>query len=688
MTAPTSGRPAVSSPIAERRPERLVQHGHARTDDYFWLNRRGDPTVIRHLEAENAYAERMLAPISGLKKRLFAEMKARMPADESSPPYRHGNYFYYQRYEAGKEYPVYCRRPGSLDADEQVLLDVNALAKGHEYFSLRGFTVAPDHRRAAFGVDTRGRRFYTLRFVDLDEGELLSEEIADVSCNFEWANDSRTLLYVRQDRDTQRDYQVLRHVLGGGIDALIHQEDDETNWLYVERSLSGEYLFLVSMSTLSTEVHYLLADRPEESPSLFLPRECEHEYFVIDGADRFFILSNDGAENFKIMQAPLDDTSKSAWTEVVGHRLEVLIDGMEVFEHYVVMSTVERGLDQIEVLDRMSGERYRLEFDEPAYTVYPDDNYEYRSCVLRYTYESMTTPQSTYDVDLRTREHALIKREEVRGGFDPENYASERIFVTARDGASVPVSLVYRLDLGEVGRRPLLLYGYGAYGISMEPGFDANRISLLDRGFVYAIAHVRGGAEMGRGWYLDGRQLNKLNTFHDFIDVARHLIDTGVTSPRHCYASGGSAGGLLIGAVLNMAPELFRGATTHVPFVDVVTTMLDETIPLTTAEWDEWGNPAEQEAYEYMLSYSPYDNVVRQAYPHLLVTTGLNDSLVQYWEPAKWVAKLRRLKADDNLLLLDTDMRAGHTGKTGRYRSLEDIALRYAFLLMLEGVTS
>ena len=667
------------APRADRIPHRMTAHGHTRTDDYFWLRKRDDPAVVGHLRAENAYTEEVLHPYELLRTRLIEEMRARIPPDESSAPYRDGGYFYYHRYEAGREYPIYCRRPGSLAAAEQILLDVNELAEGHDYFSLRNFNVSPDHRRAVFCVDTEGRRFFTLKFVNLTDGELLPDEVPDVSDNCEWASDSETLLYTRQDRETLRDYQVLRHVLGGGEDTLVYQEDDDTNWLSVERSLSGKFLFLSSVATLSTEVRYLPADEPGAEPSLLCPREADHEYLVTDGVDCFYILSNDGAKNFKVMETPLDRTAKEHWKEIVEHRSDTLIDGIEVFEDYVVLSTVVRGLDQIEVVHRRTRERFRIAFEEAAYTVYPDDNYRYSATELRYTYESLTTPESTYDFDFSTRSHTLVKEQEVPGGFDRRNYRSERLLVTARDGAAVPVSLVYRNGLVKDGSRPLLVYGYGSYGISIEPDFDPELFSLLDRGFVYAIAHVRGGSEMGRQWYYDGRQLKKTNTFNDFVDVTRHLIDAGYTSPEHCYASGGSAGGLLIGAVANQSPELYNGMTTRVPFVDVVTTMLDTSIPLTTGEFDEWGNPAEQSAYDYMLRYSPYDNVSKQEYPNLLVTTGLHDSQVQFWEPAKWVAKLRAEKTGENLILLWTDMQAGHSGKTGRFRSLEDTALVYTF---------
>jgi oligopeptidase B len=537
-----------------------------------------------------------------------------------------------------------------------------------------------------FAVDTVGRRFYTLHFLDLETGELSPDAISDVTGDSEWASDSATLFYTKQDPETLRSYQVFRHDPESGDDVLVYQEDNETNSLFLEKSLSGKYIFLTSAETVSTEVRYVPADDPTAEPVVFLPREGEHEYYVTDGGDRFYILSNAGAINFQVLETPLDDTSRASWRPVVPHRDDVLVEGFDVFKSHVVIESMKSGLPQIEVLDRESGELYPLEFEEPVYTVYTDDNYVYDTKVVRYIYESMTTPESTYDFDLLTGEHRLIDVEEVLGGFDRNDYQTERIYAPARDGAEVPVSLVYRKGMQKDGSNPLMQYGYGSYGATIDPDFDPDLLSLLDRGFIFAIAHVRGGSLLGRDWYYDGRQMNKRNTFTDFIDVSRHLIEEGYTSPEHLYARGGSAGGLLMGAVVNMAPELYNGVAARVPFVDVVTTMLDPSIPLTTSEWDEWGDPFEKEHYEYILSYSPYDNVREQEYPHMLVTTGLHDSQVQYWEPAKWVAKLRDHKTDDNLLLLKTDMQAGHSGKTGRYQSLEDTALYYAFFLWLEGI--
>lgn len=664
----------------------LEIHGDSRVDNYFWLRERENPEVVAHLEAENAYTKQALRPYMGLRDALVDEMKSRMKQDEESAPYKRGDYFYYVRYVEGSEYPIYARKKGSLDAPEQVILDVNALAGDADYFSVSGFSVSPDDRIAAYGVDTMGRRFYDLYFLDIETGELLGDKIEDTTSNFEWANDSQTILYGKQHPETLRSYQVFRHELGESDDTLVYEEADETNYLYVSKSLSSAFFYLTSAQTLSTEVRYVSADSPEDAPMLFLPREENHEYMVTDGADRFYVISNDEAKNFKLMEAPLDDTSKDAWKEVVAHHDSALIEDVDVFRDYLVVTIVENGLTQMEGVERASGTTRRIDFDEEAYTASSDNNYEFDSALFRYSYESLTTPESTYDYDLATEAHTLIKERVVVGGFDHSNYKTERLFAAARDGTKVPVSIVYRDGMEKNGRNPLLQYAYGSYGSSTSPYFSSDRLSLLDRGFVYAIAHIRGGSEMGREWYYDGRQLKKKNTFTDFIDVSNHLIEEGYTSPEHLYAYGGSAGGLLMGAVLNMAPELYKGVFAAVPFVDVVTTMLDEDVPLTSGEWDEWGNPNEKEYYEYMLSYSPYDNVRKTDYPNILVTTGLHDSQVQYWEPAKWVAKLREYKTDDNLLVLKTDMSAGHGGKTGRFRRLEDTALYYSFFLGLEDI--
>ena len=674
-------------PIAEKHPVQLENFGNVRVDEYFWLNERGNPKVIEYLEAENNYADAILAESSGLQQRLVKEMKGRIKEDDSSAPYRHGDYLYYERYETGKEYPIYCRRKNSVTATEEVLLDVNKIAGDATYFSVQGVRVSPDHKTLAYAFDTQGRRFYNLRFINIETGRHLEDAIDHVTPYFAWSSDGRSIVYVRQDPQTLRWFQAYRHDLGekAAEDPLLYEETDTTFSIYPYTSLSGRYIYLLSSSTLATEVRYVPADKLDDGFKVFLPREAEHEYFVSDGVDRFYIVSNKNAENFQVLQAPADNTAESEWDVVIPNRDDVLVETIDVFAGQVVVSGMSRGTSVLEVLDRTDNSLRRVSFDEDAFLAYTNDNFEYESGSVRFVYESMTTPESVFDYDFEKQDSMLVKQQEVPG-YSPGNYHSERLYAEARDGTMIPVSLVYRKGMELDGSNPLLQYGYGSYGNSIEPDFDANLVSLLDRGFIFAIAHIRGGSEMGRRWYYEGRQLNKMNTFTDFIDVSRFLIKEGYTSPGHLYARGGSAGGLLMGAIVNMAPELYNGVSTRVPFVDVVTTMLDDSIPLTSSEWDEWGDPRDETDYEYMLSYSPYDQVSRQDYPNILVTTGLHDSQVQYWEPAKWVARLRDRKTDDNLLILKTDMQAGHSGKTGRFQRLEDDALYYTFFLQLEGM--
>ncbi len=676
--------PSPRPPVAPKKRKELSAHGVTRSDDYFWLNDREDPDVLSYLSAENEHTEAVLEPWRTLRQQLLDEMAGRIVPDDASVPYRDGDYDYYRRYESGREYPIYCRKQAAPGSSEQVLLDANVLAEPHDYFALRGFAPAPNHRLAAFAIDTQGRRFYTIRFLDLESGELMAEQIDDVTSDFEWFNDSETLLYVRQHRSSLRDYQVLRHTLGAGRADLVYEEDDEAYWVGVEKSLSARTLFVVSAATDSTEVRTLNADDSRSSPALFLARDDDHEYYVTDGGDRYFVLSNIQDENFSLFEAPFENTEREAWTELVAARPSVLLTGLDVFSTHIAVTSVVSGLDQIEIIDRRSSKLSELEIPDAVCSAYTHDNFRYESQLLRFSYESLVTPETTYDVDMASGEKVLLRRTKVAGEFDSTDYATERVFVTARDGAQVPVSLAYRKDLRNEHAAPLLLHAYGAYGISSEPQFDSDLVSLLDRGFIYGIAHVRGGSECGRAWYYQGRLLAKRNTFNDFIDVTRYLIQVGYTTADRCYASGGSAGGLLMGAVANQAPEDFHGIIAHVPFVDVLTTMLDESIPLTTGEYAEWGDPRQEAAYRYMATYSPYDNVAAQTYPHMLVTAGLHDSQVQYWEPAKWVAKLRAEAASTGTLLLYTDLGAGHSGKTGRYRALEDTALEFTFLLMLE----
>ncbi len=679
-------------PVAAARPHELEIHGDVRVDEYYWLREREDPEVIAYLEAENAYLEGVLAHTGELQETLFEEIRGRIVEDDSSVPYRDGDYWYYTRYEEGKQYPIHCRRPADGDVfggaagpdAEEVLVDVNEIAEGKEYTSVRP-AVSPDHRILAYAVDDVGRRFYTVRFKDLTTGETLPDEIPDVTANLAWAADSATLFYARQDPDTLRSYQLFRHRLGkGAADDLVYEEPDETFSVFLQRSQSRKYLMAVSRHTLRTEVRTLRADDPDGDFAVFEPRGERHEYSVDHLGDRFWVRTNDDAPNFRLMSTAEDDTGRAAWREETPHRDDVLLEGFELFDRFLVLAERRGGLNQLRIKPMGAGamEGHDLDFGEPAYSAGLGVNPDPSSGTLRYVYQSLTTPRSVFDYDPATREKTLRKQDQVLGGFDSADYRIERLWAVASDGTEVPVSLVYRPDLRAAeGGSPLLLYGYGSYGASMDAGFSSLRLSLLDRGFVYAIAHIRGGEEMGRSWYEDGKLLNKKNTFTDFIAAAEHLAAEGYADPDRIYAMGGSAGGLLMGAVFNLRPDLWGGVVAQVPFVDVVTTMLDASIPLTTFEWDEWGDPREREYYDYMLSYSPYDNVDVKDYPHMLVTTGLHDSQVQYWEPAKWVARLRAKKTDDNLLLLKTNMSAGHGGASGRFDRYRETALVYAFLL-------
>lgn len=679
--------PAAEPPKPKKVPHTLEKHGIVRVDDYYWLKDRKSPEVIAHLNAENAYAQAALGHTEKLQARLFAEMKGRIKEDDSTVPFRYGGYYYYKTYKAGGEYPIFARRKGSPDGKEEILLDVNELAKGRSFCSVRFPTVRPDHKMIAYAMDTGGRRFYDVYFKDLETGETLKERLEKTAGDMAWANDNRTLVYVKQNPETLRWEKVFSHRLGDAADKEVYFEADETFEVGVSKSNTDKFIFLRSGSTLSTEYRVIDADQPAVLPKVFQPRTAGLEYDVEDGGDKFYVLNNDKARNFKVSVCPSSATAKENWTGLVPHREDTLVEYLDVFEDWLVLKERTNALGRFHVFNRATGKESWIDFDEPAYMAELGENFEYKTGVLRVTYESLTTPDSVYDVDLASGRKTLMKRQEVLGGFKPEDYAGERLWITARDGEKVPVSIVYKksIDL-KSGRNPVYIYSYGSYGYSSDPYFSSVRLSLLDRGFICAIPHIRGGSEMGRRWYEDGRQLKKKNTFYDFIDATKYLIDNGYTSPAHVYAEGGSAGGLLMGAVANMAPELYRGIIAAVPFVDVATTMLDPDIPLTTGEYDEWGNPNVKEYFEYILSYSPYDNVGRKAYPNLLITTGLNDSQVQYWEPAKWAAKLRDLKTDKNLVLLKTDMDTGHGGKSGRFEALKLTALEQAFMLDLEGL--
>ena len=687
-TAPTEAADPGAPPVAAVRPTELERHGDVRTDDYYWLRERENPEVIEYLEAENAYTEAVMAHTGALQESLFEEIVGRIKEDDSSVPYLDNGYWNYSRYVEGSEYPIYARKKGSLDAAEEIVLDANVEAEGHEFFSARGLRVSPGNDVLAYSTDTVGRRKYTLRFRDLTTGEDLADVIPDITGNHAWAADNKTLFYTRQDPQTLRWHRIYRHVLGTdpAEDELVYEELDDEFSSYVYKTKSGDYLVIQSDQTLSSEARILEADDPDGEFRIFSPREADHEYSIDHVGDRFIVRTNSDARNFRLMETALDATERSSWKELIPHRDDVYLQSFEVFDDHLVVVERSNGLRQMRIRPWSGEGEHYLDFGEPTYTAWVDDNHDMGSGVLRYGYTSLTTPVSIYDYDMSSREKTLLKRDEVVGDFDPANYVTERLMAPARDGVEVPVSIVYRKGLEKNGGNPLLQYGYGSYGASMDASFRSYRLSLLDRGFVYAIAHIRGGQEMGRHWYEDGKLMKKMNTFTDFVDVGAFLIEQGYTSPEHLYAMGGSAGGLLMGAVTNLAPEQYNGIISHVAFVDVVTTMLDESIPLTSSEWDEWGDPREKAAYEYMLSYSPYDQLEAKAYPHILMTTGLHDSQVQYWEPAKYVAKLRSLKTDDNRLLLKTNMEAGHGGATGRFKQHRETALDYAFLLDLEGI--
>lgn len=674
-------------PIATKRLRRLEAHGGVRVDDYYWLRERKNPEVIAYLKAENAYLHERLRHTESLQAKLFEEIKQRIKQKDMSVPYREGNFLYYGRVEEGKEYRIYCRTPVN-EEQEQILLDVNSVAKGHDFCDVDGFEVAPSQRILAYAVDTIGRRQYTIRFRDLDSGADLADHIPDVTSNVVWANDNRTLFYTRKDPTTLRDFQIYRHRIGDdvSVDELVYEETDETFSCTVGKSRSKRFVLIASYHTVSTEYRYIDADRPSDPWVLFLGRERDHEYHLNHYRGRFYIRTNANARNFRLMETDDSQPERDYWRELVPHRDDVLLETFELFrDHLVVQERVE-GLVRFHVRPWRGAGAHDIECLEPAYGAYIDaNNRESDTPLLRFSYSSLRTPESTYDYNMVTRTRTLLKREEVLGGFDSENYRIERLYATAADGARVPISLVARIETPRDGSSPLLLIGYGSYGISLDADFYSPRFSLIDRGFIVAVAHVRGGEDLGRRWYEEGKLLQKRNTFTDFIACAEHLIAEGCTRSERLFAVGGSAGGLLMGAVLNMRPDLFKGVVAHVPFVDVLTTMFDDSIPLTSGEYDEWGDPHDKTYFDYISSYSPYDNVEARAYPHMLVMTGFHDSQVQYWEPAKWVAKLRACKTDDHTLLLRTNMEAGHGGASGRYDRYRELALQYAFLLDLVG---
>ncbi|MBU2905394.1 S9 family peptidase [Arenibacter algicola] len=678
----------LKAPSAKKIEKQLIKHNDVRIDDYYWLNERENPEVIAFLEQENAYYEAMTAHTNELKDSLFLEMKSRIKEDDSSVPYKFNGYWYATRYEVGKEYPIFTRRFEKEDAEEEIMFNCNLMAEGLDYFNLGGLSISPNNELAAYGVDTVSRRQYTLQIKNLRTQEIYGDKIENTTGSAVWANDNKTLFYTKKDPVTLRSNNIYRHILGTSPeeDELVFHEDDETFTTFVYKTKSKEFIVIGSSSTLTTEFQILRADDPNGKFHVFSKRVRGMEYSLTHYEDNFYILTNmEGATNFKLMTTPEDQTESEHWVDFIPHREEVLLEDIEMFNEYYVLSERENGLNKLKIVRWDTGESYYLPFDNETYTAYVGTNPDFDTEILRYGYNSMTTPSSIIDFNMRTKEKEIKKEQEVLGGkFNKENYISERIWAPARDGKKVPISLVYHKNTKLDGSSPLLQYAYGSYGHTIDPYFSTVRLSLLDRGFIYAIAHVRGGEYLGRKWYEEGRLLNKINTFTDFIDCSKYLIERKYTSAGHLYASGGSAGGLLMGAIVNLCPEIYHGVIAAVPFVDVLTTMLDDTIPLTTGEYDEWGNPNEKEYYSYMKSYSPYDNVSRQLQPNLLVITGFHDSQVQYFEPAKWVAKLRENKMDNNLLLFNINMDAGHGGASGRFESLKEVAKEYAFLLDLE----
>jgi len=679
----------IQPPIAKIIPKQLEKHGDVRTDNYYWLNKRENPEVIEYLNKENEYYQQSTAHLKEFQTQLFEEMKSRIKEDDTSVPYFYNGYFYVTRYEIGKDYPIYTRKKGSMTAPEEILFDCNEMAKGFAYFNLSGINVSEDNKWVAFGIDTVSRRQYTLQIKNIETGEILPTKIENTTGGSTWAADNETLFYTRKDEVTLRSDKIYKHKKGTNPseDALVYFEKDDTFSTYVYKEKSKKYIIIGSSSTLTTEYQFVNSKTPDAVFSIFQPRVRGLEYHISHYGDKFYIVTNkDKASNFKLMTTSETATTQDNWVDLIAHRSDVLLEDIEIFKDFLVISERSNGLDKIRIRP-WNGEEYYLPFNSETYAAYTTTNVDFDTQILRYGYQSMGTPSSVIDFNMVTKEKTILKEQQVLGGkFDKNNYEEKRVWATAQDGTKIPMSMIYRKGIALNGKNPLLLYAYGSYGSSMTPYFSSVRLSLLDRGFIYVIAHIRGGEEMGRYWYEDGKLLKKKNTFTDFIDCSKHLINEKYTSAEHLYAEGGSAGGLLMGAIVNMAPQLYKGVIAQVPFVDVITTMLDDTIPLTTGEYDEWGNPNDKEYYEYMKSYSPYDNVTDQNYPNLLVTTGLHDSQVQYWEPAKWVAKLRTQKKYKNKLYLDTNMETGHGGASGRFEALKEVAKEFSFLLDLEKI--
>lgn len=684
-------RTSIKTPEAPKKDTTLVKHSDERIDSYYWLNQRENPEVIQYLEAENQYYDTQSAELKNLQDSLFTEIKSKIKEDDESVPYKLNGYWYIKKYETGEDYPIYTRKKETLDAKEEVLFNVNELAKGHSYYNLSGLSVSPNNNIVTYAEDTVGRRQYTIKFKDLKTGKVLSDEIKNVTGSSAWANDNKTVFYTRKHPQTLRSYQIYKHKLGTSSedDILVYEETDETFNTYVYKGKSRQYIIIGSSSTTTDDYRILNADKPDDEFINFTPRQSGLEYNIAHYDDSFYILTNQNqATNFKLMKCRLGKTSVENWETVIPHRKDVLLENIDIFKDYLVTTERHNGLSKIRVMSWDEQNDYFVPFESETYTVSTSANLEFDTDKLRFSFTSLNVPPSVMRYDMTDKQLTILKQKTVQdSNFNQDDYETKRLWANAEDGTKIPVSIIYKKGLRRDGQNPLLQYGYGSYGATIDPYFSYSRLSLLDRGFVFALTHVRGGEYLGRSWYEEGKLLKKKNTFTDFIAVSKYLIQENYTSPDHLYAMGGSAGGLLMGAINNMAPELYNGIVAQVPFVDVVTTMLDETIPLTTGEYDEWGNPNEKEYYEYIKSYSPYDNVETKAYPNMFITTGLHDSQVQYWEPAKWVAKLREHKTNDNILWFHTNMDAGHSGASGRFESLKETARDYAFLLHLEHLT-
>lgn len=687
--------PQAKPPVAEKKEHIRDIHGDKVNDPYYWMidyfKKGKDSTqVVNYLASENEYHKGLMKDTEGFQEKLFNELKGRIKEKDESVPVFENGYFYYSRTEVGKQYFKYCRKKGSLSAAEEILLDIDEMAKGFKYYSVAGFSISPDNNLIAYGVDDVSRRQYKIYVKNLTTGEVLYEGIKNTGGYVAWANDSKTFFYTENNSETLLSEKIKKHIVGSTAekDEIVYLENDKSNYIGVERSKNGKFILISSDATMSSEVRYIAADSPNDTFKVFQQRIKDVKYNVSPLEDKFLIVTNKDALNFKVVECPIDKTSVQNWKDFIPHRKDVLMEGVSEFKNFLVFSERQNGLNQLVIMSRKTGKKEFLKFDEPVYIAYGTGNPDYNTDNFRFGYSSLVTPNSQYEQNLETGERVLLKQQEVLGGYDKSQYTSERVFAKANDGTLIPISIVYKKGVQKNGKNPLLLYSYGSYGSSQNATFSSGRLSLLDRGFVFAMAHIRGGQDLGRQWYEDGKMMKKKNTFTDFINCGEFLVKNKYTSPKHLYAQGGSAGGLLMGVVVNMKPELWNGVIAQVPFVDVVNTMLDESIPLTTNEYDEWGNPNNKEAYFYMKSYSPYENIEAKNYPNMLVTTGLHDSQVQYFEPAKWVAKLRDMKKDGNVLMLKTDMAYGHGGASGRFDYLKDVAFNYAFLFKLEGITN